>query len=217
MTDVPAIAPPPEINEPPMPPQTAETPTSFGSSQASGGAYQRLSSLRQSMDERVKATSDTQIKLIWKVVNAIIGGLILLNGVARLFCISMSLQHFVLSLWLIIFGVVFILIELKLPKIDDVLKANMDFMYFPGFRTFFLTFVGTLQWWWWLGIVVSCFCFLGAIFNFYIMKTHPAFGHSSNLQDYEPPQTVPAHQAVPTNDAYSAPVSSFSDDSPVKL
>ena len=68
-----------------------------------------------------------------------------------------------------------------------MLKANVDFMYYPGFRAFFLTFVGTLMWRETLGIVISCFCFLGAIFNFYVMKTHPAFGHSSNVDDYAPP------------------------------
>merc|ERR1719164_177957 len=78
-----------------------------------------------------------------------------------------------------VFGLLFMLIELKIPRFETMLKNNVEFMYFPGFRAFFLAFVGTMQWWWWLGITVSVFCFLGAIFNFYVMKTHPAFGHST--------------------------------------
>jgi len=70
-------------------------------------------------------------------------------------------------------------------------------MYFPGFRAFFLTFVGTMMWWWWFGILVSCFCFLGAIFNYYIMKTHPAFGHSTNLDTYAPPDVEQGNSHLP--------------------
>lgn len=37
-----------------------------------------------------------------------------------------------------IFGLMFVLIELKIPRVDSVLKDNVGFMYTPGFRAFFL-------------------------------------------------------------------------------
>lgn len=191
-TSVPVI---PDADGPPLPPQQAETPTSIGaSSSMSGGALVPggIANLRQSVDERLLATSDERIKMIWRSVNGSLGALITSNGVLRCFVLGLSLEFFIMSLWLIIFGVLFVVIELKIPQIESVLKANVDFMYFPGFRAFFLTFVGTMQWWWWFGITTSCFCFLGAIFNFYVMKTHPAFGHSNTLQEYEPP-VAPGH------------------------
>merc|ERR1711998_193633 len=128
-------------------------------------------------------------KSVGKVVNGTTGVLITLNGIARLFKFGVSdgLAMFVMTLWLIIFGTLFILIELKLPRLESLFKANIEFMYLPGFRAFFLTFIGTMQWWWWLGILVSVICFLVAIFNSYVMKTHPAFGHSSNIDDCQPP------------------------------
>ena len=59
MTDVPVIPSAGDsmggasnYNEPPVPPQTAATPTSFGSDGGGRGAYGRLSGLRQSVDER---------------------------------------------------------------------------------------------------------------------------------------------------------------------
>ena len=51
-----------------------------------------------------------------------------------------------------------------------------------------------------LGIVISVFCFLGAIFNFYVMKTHPAFGHSNQIDEYAPPN--PAAQGMATQGDY---------------
>jgi hypothetical protein len=212
MTDVPVI---PSGNTqyddsgPPLPPQQAETPVSVNKESRSLLARQSLTNLRQSVDDKLLSTSDDKIKQVWKAVNGGIGLLIMLNGVLRIVGVDTAhvydLNVFVMSLWLIIFGLLFILIELKLPKIDTVFKANIDFMFFPGFRAFFLTFVGTMQWTWWLGITVSVFCFLGAIFNFYVMKTHPAFGHSSNLQDYEPPDhSVPA-KGAPASSAAPMP------------
>jgi|ERR1712216_437127 len=165
MTDVPVIpsSGPSSYEEPPMPPQQAETPVNSKESK-SLLARASVTNLRQSVDEKLLATSDSRIKQVWKIVNGAIGLLIMLNGILRIVGLGgivYDINVFVMSLWLIIFGLLFLTIELQLPKIEGIFKANIDFMYFPGFRAFFLTFVGTMQWNWWLGIVVSVICFLG--------------------------------------------------------
>merc|ERR1711965_234450 len=182
MTDVPVI-PPAGMSSFNDPPQPASTPGGFGGRRVSEG---RLSDFRQSVDDRLLATSDDEIKNYWKYCNGGLGALIMTNGLLRCLVVSMSLEFFIMSCWLVIFGLIFVLVELNIQRVDSLLKANVEFMYFPGFRAFFLTFVGTMMWWWWFGILVSCLCFLGAIFNYYIMKTHPAFGHS-NADTYSPP------------------------------
>jgi len=180
----------------PEPPQTAQTPGAGGRSGSM--SFSGLSDVRQNIDERLLATPDDTIKKIWKIANATIGALIMINGICRMFAFHFQMEFFILSVWLIIFGFIFILIELQIPATDAVIRSNMAFMYLPGFRAFFLTFVGTLQWWWWLGITVSIFCFLGAMFNFYVMKTHPAFGHREpEPQQYEAPTVTGASAGVP--------------------
>eukprot|EP00656_Telonema_subtile_P022339 TRINITY_DN2345_c0_g1_i3.p1 TRINITY_DN2345_c0_g1~~TRINITY_DN2345_c0_g1_i3.p1 ORF type:complete len:147 (-),score=28.80 TRINITY_DN2345_c0_g1_i3:317-757(-) len=77
--------------------------------------------------------------------------------------------------WLTVFGLLFILSSLRVGAIDVMLKVGTDFLYRAGFKGFFLIYMGTLQLTWWYGIVTGCFCFLAAIFNYYVMKTHPYF------------------------------------------
>jgi len=201
MTDVPAIpAGGSAAYEPPMPPQNE--PTDPPGTLARNSFSQKLGGMRDSVDQRLLATPDDQIKKYWKIANGFIGLLILTNAILRLFLLDFYFKIFIQTLWLLLFGIIFILIELKIPKIDELLKANFDFMYYPGFRAFFLTFIGTLQWWWVFGIIVSVFCFLGAIFNFYVMRTHPAFGHNTQIDTYAPPEPAAAG-SVPAGGPYA--------------
>eukprot|EP00658_Telonema_sp_P-2_P056157 TRINITY_DN4463_c0_g3_i2.p1 TRINITY_DN4463_c0_g3~~TRINITY_DN4463_c0_g3_i2.p1 ORF type:complete len:151 (-),score=36.61 TRINITY_DN4463_c0_g3_i2:220-672(-) len=108
--------------------------------------------------------------------------------------------------WLTVFGLLFILTSLRVANIDSLLKFSTDFLYRAGFKGFFLIYMGTLQLTWWYGIVTGVFCFLAAIFNYYVMTTHPYFDEEVVVENrgQQPGGDAAPRGTYPTEPAYPA-------------
>jgi hypothetical protein len=114
---------------------------------------------------------------------------------------------FFLSLYICVFGLMWILYEIRLPKFDDIIKKQFGFLYRATGRAFFILFVGSiclgvtgpLNW---VGILVGIISVLNALFNFYVIIEHPGFqlisdqGSANNVSYTPPPGNIVATSAA---------------------
>merc|ERR1711865_61199 len=148
------------------------------------------------VDQKLLDIDDQRIRLISQIVNSVIGGMIMLEGILEMLVIDTECMA--QNIWLTIFGALFVLSSLGRGPIDNLLRTGMDFLYRPGFRGFFLFYMGTLQFTWWYGIVTGIFCFFCSIFNYYVMKTHPYYFEEemSSADQYNQQQGGQQHAAM---------------------
>lgn len=154
------------------------------------------------VDQKLLSLEDARMLQISQAVNSAIGAMVCLEALLEM--LTRDTDCWMQSVWLFIFGVLFVLSSLRISAVDALFnnKAGMDFLYRAGFRGFFLIYIGTLQFTWWFGILTGIFCFFAAIFNYYVMTTHPYFDNqaSERAQQYDPEaQRVPGQAMNDTN------------------
>ncbi|OQR90301.1 hypothetical protein ACHHYP_05636 [Achlya hypogyna] len=118
-----------------------------------------------------------------------------LSGIASI--ITFNLTAVFVSLYVIMFGVLFLLFECRISRLDPSIRKNFGFLYSYKGRASFIFFIGFLDFGTdaGLGYIAGIIMCINAFLNFYVMMRHPEFA-SGNLSATSDPTAgyTAAHQ-----------------------
>ncbi|KDO19452.1 hypothetical protein SPRG_15357 [Saprolegnia parasitica CBS 223.65] len=108
-----------------------------------------------------------------------------IGGIASI--ITFNLTAVFVSVYIIMFGVLFLLFECRLSRFEKTLRTNFGFLYSYKGRAFFIFFIGFMDFGTddGLGYIAGIIMCINAFLNFYAMMRHPEFknGNLSSSSD----------------------------------
>ncbi|ETV87965.1 hypothetical protein H257_01363 [Aphanomyces astaci] len=118
-----------------------------------------------------------------------------ISGLASI--VTLNITAVFVSLYVIMFGVLFLLFECRLSSLEPKIRANFGFLYSYHGRARFIFFIGFMDFGTGggLGYLAGMIMCANAFLNFYIMYKHPEFA-SGNLSSSSDPTAgyAPASQ-----------------------
>ncbi|TMW62496.1 hypothetical protein Poli38472_005114 [Pythium oligandrum] len=203
------------------PTSSTATHAALASTQAQqGGSFQVPKVIKDKADDITHRISSTDIKRIngyMRLAN-LIGALLLgVTAFIRMFT-SSTYSHFIVVVFLIgmTVGLVFIENHEQFPSIAEKVKLNFGFMFTAMGKAAYILSIGFLSFsQGWIGCVLGAFFIVLALFNFFLIRRHPAYHtHMTNTQstqqqaDLESMPELRYNQApVQTQAAPAAPAS----------
>ncbi|KAI9922116.1 hypothetical protein PsorP6_001924 [Peronosclerospora sorghi] len=148
--------------------------------------------LMEEIGSQIKATNSQTIVRVMRLLNLVLAAATITVGVLAWICGQVdTFQKVIAGIYIIVFGALLLVFELRSEKIDAVLRTNFGFMYGNKTRTMFLVFIAI---WplsmgnFWLTILDAVLLFLNAFFNYYVISQHPAFSTMLPVHNPNPPQ-----------------------------
>ncbi|TDH65752.1 hypothetical protein CCR75_006140 [Bremia lactucae] len=156
------------------------------------------------MDEigaQIKSTNSQTIIKVMRTLNLVLASATIVVGVlAWLLGQVNNFQKVIAGIYIIMFGALLLLFELRTEKMDEILRKNFGFMYGNKTRTIFLVFIAI---WplsmgnFWLTILDAVLLFLNAFFNYFVISKHPAFSSVLPVYDIHQPPHAGGYAPAP--------------------
>ena len=147
----------------------------------------RLQKIREATPEQV---------LYWlRVANLSNGLCIIAGGVASFLTPAtlLSMTSIAIAGYIILFGCVLFCFECRLKRMEETIRRNFGFLFSYSGRTIFILFIASLclgttgdngiSIW---GIITGVLTFLNAMFNCFVVYSHPAFRSGAISKDGDP-------------------------------
>ncbi|OQS05568.1 hypothetical protein THRCLA_02325 [Thraustotheca clavata] len=109
-----------------------------------------------------------------------------ITGIASI--ITFNFTAFFVSLYIVMFGVLFLMFECRIQRLDPSIRKNFGFLYSYKGRASFIFFIGFMDFGTdsGLGYIAGIIMCINAILNFYAMMRHPEFRYGNLSSSSDP-------------------------------
>lgn len=124
-----------------------------------------------------------------RIVNIFLSVIQVIAGISGLFSfIRLNITGTLVSLYVIMFGLLFLLFECRLNRMEEKIRRNFGFLYSYKGRAAFIFFIGFLDFGMAsdLGYIAGFLMCMNALINLLVMCRHPEFRHGTMSADADP-------------------------------
>eukprot|EP00467_Chlorarachnion_reptans_P009855 CAMPEP_0114530876 /NCGR_PEP_ID=MMETSP0109-20121206/25707_1 /TAXON_ID=29199 /ORGANISM="Chlorarachnion reptans, Strain CCCM449" /LENGTH=233 /DNA_ID=CAMNT_0001713585 /DNA_START=37 /DNA_END=738 /DNA_ORIENTATION=- len=155
----------------------------------------------------MKSLDPKTLGYIMKIFNVINAGLLAFSGIWVFISMNLNVLLILASLYVILFGMILLMFELKLEVCNVFFAKNMGFMFNWRGRLLFFIFVGTLAFGLGLpGLIIGIFTFFNAAWNVAVVCIHPTYFDSLREQAEKEMREAMAAEAARLGTRYAADV-----------